>query len=173
MVAFVAATMLTSCSSQGPTGPAGPTGSDGLNGATGPTGNANVQVTPFSVTNWTTNANYPWEIDAVFNSTGINFSGAILCYYSSDQQNWTLLPWTSLGNAPFFEQIFDYNSSTGVFNVSWSNITPGSTSAPAPPSTSYFQIVAVPPAVMKQHPGINLKDYHAIKALVAEQNASK
>ncbi|HWY99222.1 MAG TPA: hypothetical protein VNY36_09060, partial [Bacteroidia bacterium] len=44
MAALVAATMFTSCGSEGPVGPTGPTGPGGLNGAPGTNGAANVTV---------------------------------------------------------------------------------------------------------------------------------
>lgn len=138
---------------------------DGATGPAGPIGNANVQTLAFSIpsSNWTVNPNYFWEIDAVYQSTDFDFNGAVLCYYSVDNNTWQLLPWTSDGNSPYFEMLFSYNQQTGLFGLEWTNITPGSNAVPAPPATSYFKIVGIPPALKAAHPNVNYKTYNEVK----------
>ena len=134
----------------------------GDKGETGATGNANVNTLSFSIpaAGWSTNPTYSWEIDAVYHANSFNFNGAVLCYASTDNNIWNLLPTTSLGNSPYYELLFTYDQSTSNFALQWSNITPNSVVAPTPPAITYFKIVGVPPAMAKYK--VNTKDIYEV-----------
>lgn len=140
-----------SCTKEGPTGPQGSAGANGTNG------NANVQV--FNATaapsNWTADAQSGWYTS--FNMTVDPTQGAVTIFWSSDNVNWTGLPFvastTSQPNINFkFNSTsinFYYDPAVGVLSI-------------AQPSTNqYFKIVVIPPAMVK--PNINPHNYNEVK----------
>lgn len=155
--------IFNSCGTAGPEGSQGPQGPTGATGASG----TNVTSETFTVTagDWIADTAYP-ELDyGTTTSTSLNMSGAMECFYSTDQTNWQQLPWVTTGNAPFFEQSWTYNISFGTIFVQWFNITAGSNIPPSPPSTCYFNVVAIPPAVINRHPNTNWNNSSEVASL--------
>ncbi|MGP8213973.1 MAG: hypothetical protein ACLQQ4_00275 [Bacteroidia bacterium] len=162
IIAIGIATALFSC--KGDTGPQGPAGSSG---------SVNVTVTAFTVpqSGWVPNATYPWEIDYSLSTAGItiNVSGSVECFYSPDSANFTQLPWITDGTAPYYEQSWEYNVD-GNISFRWYNVT-SNTTPPTPLGNSYFKVVSIPPAVIKQHPNTNWNNWNEVKAVIEEQKA--
>ena len=127
-----------SCS-KGDTGPAGTAG------PTGAQGNANVTTDYFLSPgfDWSVDPNYSWQIDAVGHETA-NLSGNVTLYYSIDNSTFLPVPAITNETSPFYQVNYGYQASSGNVAITWGNITPGSFTAPTPPATIYFKLVAIP-----------------------------
>jgi len=176
MAAFVAATMLSSCSQEGPAGPTGPTGTDGLNGATGPTGAANVLVSTGTLpaASWiqsSSSTNVYYQQVTVTNLTdGVN--DAVMAYVQGTAAgaDYFGLPITNfLANNDALS--FSYSSAaTGIVTFYYTNTV---TTTVVPAVDLNIKVVVIPPAVMKQHPGLNLSDYKAVMAALGQTSNCK
>jgi hypothetical protein len=167
MAALVAAAMFTSCGSEGPTGP---TGATGLSGA------ANVTVVtatiPAGGAGWTqagsTNVYYVQVNDPYI----LNYNTDVVMAYV--QGTVTPFDYIALPLSNFLinndELSFSYNNSLVTFYYVFVG---GSTGSNLPSTALNVKIAVIPPGVMKQHPNLNVNDYHAVMAVLNQQNASK
>jgi hypothetical protein len=158
MVAAISAVCLNSCS-KGDTGPAGPTGA---------TGNANVAIGNFTVpsTDWVVDGSDAYQIDCTVNITsGPDLtSGACMAYVSADDVNWTALPYSYESGGVQYSWNYTFNSTSLIMYIQ--NTTPFSTTVPGAYATTYLKLVVIPPAVMKQHPNVDWKNYNTVQAIM-------
>ncbi|MFI5148814.1 MAG: hypothetical protein ACHQRM_03710 [Bacteroidia bacterium] len=145
--------LLASCGKQGPAGPAGTPGINGTNGA------ANINNGSITVNAGTWNnssANY-WNYgvnDPAIVDMNVDVVMAYV-YYGSD---YFALPSASL-LAAGDNMNFAYHN--GLVSLIYNYST-------APSVNLQFKIVVIPPAIIKNNPGLNLRNYHAVqKALSA------
>jgi len=174
MAALIAATMFSSCGSEGPTGPTGPTGgpgANGLNGAANVTVNTATIAAGTGVGGWTQSVSSPNVYYSQFNASAItDFTSDVVVAYvqgtASSTSDFYALPVTNF-YANNDAMSFSYNNNLVTFYYVF---TVGTTVVPPVPFT--VKIAVIPPGVMKQHPGLNPNDYHAVMSIVNQQNAS-
>jgi hypothetical protein len=153
MAAFGIAVTLFAC--KGDTGPAGPQGPAGANGV------SNLSVTNLTVTpgDWLTVNAYNWQdITSAF----IPSTDVCIVYASPNNSTFTALPWSDIQNVTD-ELLFSYGSGNLV-TLEYYNPNLNSLS-----STWYFNIADIPPAVMKQHPKTNWKNWSEVSAIIQAQ----
>ena len=61
------------------------------------------------------------------------------------------------------EQSFTFNYDIGVVTLQIQN---ADGTIPTAPPTFNFKVVVIPTAILKQHPGFNVKDYSMVKQLL-------
>jgi hypothetical protein len=174
MAAFVVATTLVSCSQEGPAGPTGPTGVDGLAGATGVTGPTGMQTLidtgSLSASTWTlssTSANVYYQQLALPNFTdGVN--DVLVAYVQG----------TAVGADYYALPLTNFLSSGDGLSYSYSSGNGGLVTfyyvyTSAPVYDLHIKVAIIPPAVIKQHPGLNLSDYKAVMAALGQSSITK
>ena len=144
-----------SCS-KGDTGPAGTAG------PTGAQGNANVNSQQFTVTSW--NGSGPVFQSQGFSDGNITTNGQVSAYLLSNTNNWVPLPCSDyLVNGDNMAFIFQAGTISFVYY----------STAGAPSGTYTFNVVTVPPAMIKQHPNTNFGNAAEVELLPEVQTALK
>jgi hypothetical protein len=157
------ALMLAACT--GPAGPAGPAGQDGANGADGANGTngtngvANITNSITDITGWSFNTSPAYYYAALTNGsiTDPNNEQVEVYFGLSNNGPWQAMPGVNLFNSG--DQLtFDWTTNAVQINYDYSSLT-------NVPSDLYVNVLVIPPAVMKRHPGTNWKDASAIKSI--------
>jgi hypothetical protein len=141
----------------------GPAGYNGANGAPGVNGSYQTGVSVPG--NWTVSGSF---IIAGYNATIIDAAadanGVVMVYFQTSSMGstqWAPLPDTyPVGSA---EQTFTFNYDIGVVTLQIQN---SDGTIPTAPPTFNFKVVVIPTAILKQHPGFNVKDYNMVKQLM-------
>jgi hypothetical protein len=150
----------SACKKEGPPGPAGKDG------------NANVIASnTLTLSNWSTD----YDDGTEFNySSGILWSaitqdikdnGVVMMYFHGNTTtNWTALPYSESGNG--YSDALNFVVATGQVTFSYEGFD-NSGSVGASALNGYFtvRIVAIPSAVRKANPHLNLNDYQAVKVV--------
>jgi hypothetical protein len=156
------AAMFTGC--VGPAGPEGPQGNDGAQGPAGVNGS------------YATSTSNPsdWTVSGAFLIAGYNVSivdanadanGVIMVYFQTSSMSatqWAPLPDTYPISGTV-EQTFTFNYDVGIVTLQLQN-SDGST--PSAPAAFNFKVVVIPTSVLKQHPGLNTKDYEEVRQVM-------
>jgi len=164
--AIAVATMFSSCS--------GPAGADGPTGPQGPAGNPNIAVglgsIPFSGwVNSTSSTNVWYYIFADNAITDFN-TNTIVVYVQGtggSASDYFGLPVT---NFLVNNDALSYSYNNGTITFYYTN-TAGTTVPPSQALT--VKVVVIPQSVIKQHPGLNTNDYHAVMAVMNEEKSAK
>ena len=156
---------LNSCS--GSKGDPGPTG------ATGAQGNANVVSGAITInpSDWTYNSAYNYYVDQLSDNSitsDIIANGAVMVFLSSDDVNWTALPFTSYSGGYSYTEYF--TCYTGGFNL-YDESSAASFSGPT--NTLYIRAVVVGGNQRKMHPDVNWNNYNDIVAKVGPANITE
>jgi len=163
--AIAVASLFTGCG--GATGPAGPQGDQGPSGVTGQNAiftsspadwqpSTSGSGTNFLLASYTVN---------IITQDAIN-TGVVMVYYQASTGVWAPLPYTyPISTSSTVEQTLTFNYSIGQLTLQMQN---SDNSVPAGPNASYnYNVVVIPTSLLKQHPGTDLKDYSAVKQLMA------
>jgi hypothetical protein len=140
--------LFTSCAKDGPVGPAGTNGTNGTNGA------ANITTGLITVpsASWNSSSTNYWNFGVSDNAVVDMTSDVVLAYVLSNG-NYFALPCASLlvqgDNMSFAYQ-------NNLVSLIYNNVNP-------PANTLDFKIVVIPPAIMKAHPGLDLKNYKQVQ----------
>ena len=172
-VAALFATLFTGCG-----GPAGPAG------ATGPTGPVGPYGQPGSYFSFTVNTSdwgassaggYNFNIAAYQNGsigtdlTASSIASSVVAVYFQTQTNG---PWVPLSDtypiAIGVEQTMTYNYNVNSLILQIQN---SDNSVPAAPAAFNINVVVIPTAVIKQHPGLNTGDYYAVMQVLKSAKA--
>ncbi len=167
LFAALVAAFFTGCvGPEGPTGPQGPAGYDGLNGTNGAPGvNGSYQTGISNPADWSVSGSFliaGYNVAVVTANADAN--GVVMVYFQTSGMGatqWAPLPDTYPVGAA--EQTFTFNYDVGVVTLQLQN-SDGTT--PAAPPTFNFKVVVIPTAILKQHPGFNVKDYSMVKQLL-------
>jgi hypothetical protein len=138
-------------------------GKDGAPGADGPAGNANVVSHTYSASSWT-NGSSAWYVTLSvpeLTSSNIN-SAAVQVYFSTSSGIWTALPFTEVATVDYFMQ-YTYAASNIEIDWIYNGVGTGSSPTSYYSGTSFFKVVVIPPALIKENPGLDLKNYTAVK----------
>ncbi|HXP49397.1 MAG TPA: hypothetical protein VN922_05560, partial [Bacteroidia bacterium] len=160
------ATMFSSCS-----GPAGAAGPAGATGATGPAGNPNIAVGLGSIpsASWIQSSNvYYYQFnDAAITDYNTNTVIVYVQGTTSATADYFGLPVT---NFLVNNDAMSYSYNNGIITFYYVNTATTTT----PPSVALnVKVVVIPQSVIKQHPGLNTSDYHAVMAIVNEEKSSQ
>jgi hypothetical protein len=163
-ISIITAVVFIGC--EGPAGAAGAQGIAGPTGANGPQPLVGVYVLPDTV--WAISGppatnQYNCQI-ADTNITNYN-NDVVLVYAqgtSSPTADFYALPVTNILAA---NDALSYSYNTGTITLYYTN-TAGTVVQPTTPLT--IKAVIIVPAIMKQYPNVNYKDYHAVMALLEE-----
>lgn len=128
---------------KGETGPTGPAGANGTNG------NANVTSQVFSVSSWTdAGSGYMWYTNLTVPAltATVQDQGTVELFLSTDNgQHWKALPFTSFGNAPNANMVFE--TSINNVKIEWYEGFGNSINDPnAALGACQFKVVVIPPA---------------------------
>ena len=160
--AIAVATMFSSCS--GPAGAAGPTGPQG------PAGNPNISIGLGTIptSGWVQSSNvYYYQFnDAAITNANTN---TVVVYVQG-----TISPFDYFGlpvtNFLVNNDAMSYSYNNGIITFYYVN-TAGTT---VPPSSALnVKVAVIPQSVIKQHPGLNTNDYHAVMAIVNEEKSAQ
>ena len=171
-VVALAATLFTGCG-----------GADGPAGATGPTGPYGQPGDYFTFTSntadWSPSVGsdgFNYEIAGYQNGnigTDLTASsiatGVVAVYFQTSSPNgpWVPLPATyPIGVGVEQTLTFNYNVNSLVLQIQNSD-----NSAPASPNPFNVNVVVIPTAVIKQHPGLNTKDYYEVMQVLKSVKA--
>jgi len=147
--------LTSSCKKEGPAGPQGVAGTNGADG------NANVQSTTVTVSGWSYSApSYYTNITWSGITSSINTDGAVLVYVSNGGGGFSQLPLTMYLSSTY-SSTMEVISYTGGVTIYW---TDSDLTTPATPPNYTFKVVAIAPAGLAAHPGIDYKNYAAVKA---------
>ncbi len=154
LAAALFAALFTGCG--GAQGPAGPQGDQGPSGVTG-----NYTVGTTNINNWLTSGSFIYEsFNVSIIDNYVDANGIVAVYFQTAAQtatDWAPLPDTYPSGST--ETTLTYNYDIGTLTLQMQNAD-GST--PAAPANFNFKVVVIPTAVIKQHPGLNTKDYHEV-----------
>ncbi|HTB06487.1 MAG TPA: hypothetical protein VK806_05990 [Bacteroidia bacterium] len=158
-------------------------GKDGAPGATGPAGtngNANVTTgqTTINSSNWGfSGTSYTCTINSSnITSSLISNGGAVEVYISNDGgAAWVALSYTYINpsvSSPNAFMAYGFDVGQVVLIWTWNN-----DAANGDPCTTYgtsllVNIVAIPAAVIKQHPNTNWKDYSQVQPIINSQRTN-
>ncbi|HXC03140.1 MAG TPA: hypothetical protein VNZ86_00235 [Bacteroidia bacterium] len=140
--------LLASCGKEGPAGPAGTPGMNGTNGAAN-INNGTITVNPGQ---WNASSTNYWNY-GVADPAIVDMNVDAVLVYALANGNYFALPSAGLLAA-------GDNMNFGYQNGMVSLIYYGSSS---PSIAIQFKVVVIPPAVIKNNPGLNLKDYYAVQ----------
>ncbi|HXP51811.1 MAG TPA: hypothetical protein VN922_17780 [Bacteroidia bacterium] len=155
---FTAALALFFTGCVGPEGQQGPPGPQGINGSyvVGTSSPADWQPSgSFLIASYTTSA---ISSNAVAN-------GVIMVYFQTSSMGstqWAPLPDTYPLSSTV-EQTFTFNYDVNTITLQMQN---SDGSIPNAPAAFNFKVVVIPTAVLKQHPGLNVKDYSMVSQLL-------
>jgi hypothetical protein len=160
-------TMMAICIAITLNGCAGKDGAPGATGPQGPTGNANVTSYSYIVNtgNWNTvgTSGNAWSVTTTLSVPTIDL---VTAYVSPNGTTYLPLPESSyFANGD--NLTFDYQTSAGL---TFFYYNPASA---APTATIYVNVFVVPPAIMKQHPNTNWKDYSQVQAIINSEKANQ
>jgi hypothetical protein len=133
-------------------------------GAQGPAGNANVKSATFSVSTWYWNTpNYYVNLGVTeLTSSNVN-TAAVMVYFTYGNKPWYAVPYSQYNYPSNYYMGFN----TGVGNVQVTWFYDSSLSSGDDPNTYYaatikIKVVTIPPAEIKKHPDLNLKNYQEV-----------
>lgn len=133
-------------------------------GPAGKDGSANVTATTYSAGSWAwSSPNYYVNL-SVPELTSANINSAAVMVYFKTANNWIAVPYTQY-NSPA-DYYMNFNTSVGNVQVTWfydSSLSSGSDPNAYYSTTVQYKVVVIPPTVAKANPGLNLKDYAAVK----------
>jgi hypothetical protein len=167
-VAMVAITFsLEQCAKGDPGAP----GSQGPTGLTGPTGvNGSSQTFTSNIADWstTTASGYNYGI-AAYTDSSINadvVANGVVALYIQTGSSWVPLPYSY----PYSASInatqtltYNYSAYTSGPNLGLQTQNSDNTTTNLIPLTAFnVKVVNIPTAIMKQHPGLNLRDYASV-----------
>jgi hypothetical protein len=135
----------------------------GKDGEPGKDGISSVTSHTFSVSNWTDNATYWYTHLSTPELTSDNInSTSVQVYFSTVANNWQAMPFTYVGSTDHF---MNYISAISLIEVRWEYNGAGSGSSPVTiyGAASMFKVVIIPPAIIKQHPNVDLNNYNEVK----------
>jgi hypothetical protein len=161
LFAALVAAFFTGC--VGPEGPQGPAGYNGANGAPGVNGSYSTGVS--NPTDWSASSGFliaGYNVSIIDSYADAN--GVVMVYFQTSGMGatqWAPLPDTYPVGAA--EQTFTFNYDVGLVTLQLQN-SDGST--PTAPPAFNFKVVVIPTAILKQHPGFNVKDYSMVKQLL-------
>ena len=134
-------------------------------GPAGKDGSSNVSSTVFSASSWAfASPNYYVNLSVPeLTSSNLNTAG-VMVYFTKTGTNWIAVPYTQYGSP--YDYFMGFNTSAGQVQVTWFYDFSGSSGSD--PNAYYsttvkYKVVVIPPAAMKANPGLNLKDYSAVK----------
>jgi len=161
MLLMSTALLFNGCSKDGADGAPG---AQGPQGAPGANGVANIISHTYTVSTWNNNSSI-WYQDLNFpeiTPSNIN-TASVQVYFGNVADNWEAVPFTvvnSSGN--YFMSDITY---IGGVEIQWeyNGVGLGSNPNSLYSATSQFKVVVIPPALIQQHPDVNLKDYSAVK----------
>ncbi|HTB05810.1 MAG TPA: hypothetical protein VK806_02570 [Bacteroidia bacterium] len=157
MMAIGIALMLNGCA-----------GKDGAPGATGPAGangvaNITSNVYPITPGSWSNPGTGEYAVNISDASITDATNDGVEVFISTNGTLWLGLPATNLlVNGDQME--FAYQ--TGQVSLIYLNSS-------APSNTVSLKVVTIPPAIMKQHPNTNWKDYSQVQSIINSQNANQ
>jgi hypothetical protein len=133
----------------------GPAGKDGV---------ANISSTLFLATSWAWSSPYHYVNFNVPDLTSSNINSSAVMVYFNVGGSWIAAPYAQY-NSPY-NYFMGFNTSVGKVQVTWFYDT--SLSSGDNPNTFYgttvnFKVVIIPPAVFRQHPNVDLKNYALVK----------
>jgi hypothetical protein len=140
--------LLASCSKEGPAGPAGTPGLNGTNGAA----NINNGTITVASSQWNSSSTNYWNY-GVGDPAVVDMNVDVVLVYVLANGNYFALPCASLLTGGD-NMSFGYQNN--LVSLIYNNPT-------APAASLQFKVVVIPPAVMKSHPGLNVKDYYAVQ----------
>jgi len=163
-VAALFATLFTGCGgAAGPAGAAGPTGPQGPYGLAG-----SAYAGTSNPGDWTASSSFmiaTYPIPAIDANAVAN--AVVVVYFESTAGNWAPLAYTyPLGGG--VEQTLSFNYIVGYVTLQLQN---SDGSLPAAPVAFNFKVVVIPTAVIKQHPGLNTKDYYEVMQVMKSSQA--
>jgi hypothetical protein len=146
----------------GPEGPQGPQGPSGVTGTYG------TDIS--NPADWQASISAPDTfLVAGYNVTFIDqyadANGVIMVYYQTSSMSstqWSPLPDT-YPISPTVQQTFTFTYDIGNVTLQLEN---SNGSKPATPPAFNFKVVVIPTAVIKQHPGLNIKDYQMVSQVL-------
>lgn len=149
----------SSCKKEGPPGPAGKDG------------NANViSSNTLTLYNWSSNFDNGTEF--TYSSTitwgnitqSVKDNGVVMVYFHDNTTtNWTAVPYSESGNG--YADAFDYEIAVGQIALYFDGYdNSGSPGASALNGIVTVRLVAIPASARKANPGLDLKNYPAVKA---------
>ena len=165
--AIAMATMFAGCGgAQGPQGEQGPQGPSGVTGT-----NAVFPSNPADWQDIVTGSGFNYALATysvpILTQDAIN-TGVVMVYFQASTGVWAPLSYT-YPIATNVEQTLTFNYQVGQLTLQIQN---SDNSVPAAPATTYdYNVVVIPTSVIKQHPGVNLKDYNTVKQLMASRNS--
>jgi hypothetical protein len=164
LAAAVIAALFTGCGgAAGPEGPAGPTGAQGYQGVSGVTGTYAVGAS--NPADWQVSGSFIYASYSVSIITAnADANGVIAVYFQTAAQtatDWAPLPDTYPSGGTETTLTYNYDIGTLVLQMQNANGV-----IPATPAAFNFKVVVIPTAVIKQHPGLNTKDYREVMQML-------
>lgn len=148
--------VLAGCAKKGDTGPAGPAGPTGSTGPAG-SGVANISINIYHIppTAWSA-ASGSYSVTISDASITNADSDAVEASIGSGTGTWIALPTVNIINSG--DNIgFSYLNRLVTLNYIYSS---------APSIDMYLKVIVIPPAIMKQHPNVDWKDYSQAEAII-------
>ena len=167
-ITILSAITLVSC--EGPAGAAGAQGISGPTGAPGPQPLVGIYVIPDTA--WTLSTSVSNQYYCQISDTNLtDFNNDVVLVYAQGSSGPTAdfyaLPVTNILAA---NDALSYSYNTATITLYYTN-SAGTVVQPTTPLT--IKTVIMVPAIIKQHPNVNYKDYHAVMALLTELKAGK
>jgi hypothetical protein len=139
------------------TGPAGPDGAPGQNGLNGVANITNGTITVPAASWNSSSANY-WNYGVADNAIVDMNVDAVMVYVLANG-NYFGLPSASLLTSG---DVMSFGYQNNLVSLIYNNPS-------APTADLQFKVVVIPPAIMKNNPGLNLKDYNAVQRALSKR----
>jgi hypothetical protein len=165
--AIAMTTMFAGCGgAQGPQGDQGPQGPSGVTGT-----NAAFISNTSDWAGTTTGSGFNYMLASytmpIITQDAIN-TGVVMVYFEATTGVWAPLAYTYPISGSV-EQTLTFNYAVGILTLQIQN---SDNSMPLAPASAYnYNCVVIPTSLIKQHPGINLKDYNTVKQLMASRGS--
>jgi hypothetical protein len=167
-MAMVAITFSLEQCAKGDPGAPGSQGPTGLTGAPGV--NGSVLLFTSNVADWmpTPVSGYNFDI-AAYTDTAINANAAangVVAVYIQSGSSWVPLPYTypyQVGGPATQTMTYNYSAYTSGPNLALQTQNSDNTTTNLQPLAAFnVKVVVIPTAIMKQHPGLNPRDYASV-----------
>lgn len=136
----------------------GDKGDPGMNGANG---NSNVKVTTLAVSAsdwlWDNTQKYNYIIHTDLMQ---DVSGAVMIYKQNTDLSYSALPLSFFSGSNQYTYLFNYDNTNIKIMLQNSSLTNNN------PTSVFFKIVYIPPAILIKNPKLNLKEYKEVEKLI-------
>ncbi len=122
----------------------------------------------FDVPSWVNGSSYWYKQLSMPELTADNInSAAIMVYFGTSANSWQAMPCTVVNTTDYF---WNFTTAVNLVEARWEYNGIGNGSSP----NSFYgvdvklKVVIIPPAMIKDHPEVNLKDYSEVEKVFGE-----